>query len=110
VEASKRKLAENEARFRDANEKLQAFAVKNASAADRAIPFLCECDRRDCTEVLLATLPEYERVRSDGRQSVMVKGHDNPETERVVGEGERFVVTWKFGVAAQVYEELDPRS
>lgn len=110
VAESKAKKAQNEAVFRDANEQLAQFAVSNVDDARGVVPFLCECDRTDCTEVVLVTIPEYERVRADSRRSVMVRGHDNPEIEEVVEETDRFVVSEKFGLAAQVYEELDARS
>jgi len=65
------------------------------------------CEGRDGIYLLD---PEYERVRADSRRSVVATGHDNPAIERVVEETDRFVVTEKFGVAAEVYGELDPRS
>lgn len=109
--ASDVRRAENEAVFRGANERLEQYAAANVTDDEgRVLPFLCECDRIDCTQVLLATLPEYERVRADSRRSVLVKGHDNPEIERVLEETERFAVTEKFGAAAEAYGDLDPRT
>ena len=103
--------AENEAVFRGANERLEQYAVANVTDDEgRALPFLCECDRIDCTQVVLVTLPEYERVRADSHRSVLAKGHDNPELERVVEETDRFAVTEKFGAAAEAYGDLDPRT
>ena len=108
---SKGKQAENEALFRDANEHLEQFAASNVDdAGGRVVPFLCECDRLDCTQVVLVTIREYERVREGSRRSIMVNGHDNPELERVVEETDRYVVGEKFGEAAEVYGDLDPRS
>jgi hypothetical protein len=105
------KLAENEALFRGANEKLQQYATANVDdALRRVVPFLCECDRVACTEVILVTLTEYERVRADSHRSILAKGHSNDEIENVVEESDGYVVTEKFGVAARVYDELDPRA
>jgi len=109
--ASTERRAENEAVFRGANERLEEYAVANVKdGLDGVLPFLCECDRTDCTQVVFVTYPEYESVRADSRRSVVATGHDNPAIERVVEETDRFVVTEKFGVAAEVYGELDPRS
>jgi hypothetical protein len=109
--ASEHRQAENEAIFRGANERLEQYAAANVNnGLGRVLPFLCECDRTDCTKVVLVTRREYERVRADSRRSVLVRGHENPETERVVEATDRYVVTEKFGVAAEVYGELDPRS
>ena len=107
---SKQRQAENEAIFRGANERLERYAAANVDNGLGVLPFLCECDRTECTKVVLVTRPEYERVRADPRRSVMVLGHENPEIERVVEETDRYVVAEKFGVAAEVYGELDPRS
>jgi hypothetical protein len=110
VAGDETKLARNEATFRAANEKLETFATENvADTEDRLLPFLCECDRIDCTKVVLLSLPEYEEVRRDGTHSFMVNGHDNREIERVIDKNDRFIVTSKFGAAADVYEDLDPR-
>jgi hypothetical protein len=109
--AQEKKLAENEALFRDANEKLVQYATANVNdELGRLVPFLCECDRVDCTEVILVALPDYEQVRAHSRRSIQVKGHENDEIEDVVDESDRYVVTEKFGAAAEVYDELDPRS
>lgn len=105
------KLAENEALFRGANEKLERYAAANVNdALGRVIPFLCECDRGACTEVILVTLAEYEQVRADSHRSILAKDHSNAEIENVVEESDRYIVTEKFGVAARVYDELDPRT
>ena len=109
--ASDVRRAENEAVFRGANERLEKYAVTNVNDdLGRVLPFLCECDRTDCTQVVLVTLSEYERVRANSRRSVLAKGHDNQEIERVVEETDRFAVTEKFGVAAEAYGDLDPRT
>ena len=103
--------AENEAVFRGANERLEGYAVANVNDdSGRVLPFLCECHRMSCTQVLLVTLPEYEKVRADSRHSVLAKGHDDPAIERVVAETDRFAVTEKFGAAAEAYGDLDPRT
>ena len=54
----------NEGTFRDANERLERAAEGILDGADETpVPFLCDCPRMDCTEVVLLTLREYERVR-----------------------------------------------
>ncbi len=101
----------NEARFRQANERLEAGAREIVGPDDDSpVPFLCECPRMDCTHVVLLTLAEYEYVRGDGSRGMAVPGHQDETVERVVSETDRFVVTEKFGAADQVVEESDPRS
>ena len=108
---SKERKGLNEAKFREANERLEAGAREIVGAEDDSLlPFLCECVRMDCTHVVLLTLAEYEYVRGDGSRGMAVPGHQDETVERVVSETDRFVVTEKFVPAGQVVEDSDPRS
>ena len=101
----------NEATFREANERLEAGARELIGADDDSlVPFLCECPRMDCTQVVLLTLAEYEYVRSDGSRGMAVPGHQDETVERLVSQTDRFVVTEKFGPAGDVVVDSDPRS
>ena len=101
----------NEATFRRANEQLEERAAALlGDDGSAAVPFLCECPRQDCTQVLLATFPEYERVRADARWTLTIPGHEDLEIERIVERTTRFVITEKLGRAADVAVEQDPRS
>lgn len=100
----------NQGTFRDANEKLERGARQILGGDDQApVPFLCECSRIECTEIVLATLTEYEAVRARPRGGILVAGHPEPSIERVVDENERFVVTEKFGEAGEIHAAQDPR-
>jgi hypothetical protein len=101
----------NESTFREANEKLERNAAALLRADESApVPLLCECPRQDCTQVLLVTFREYERVRSDPRWTLTAPGHEDLEIERVLERTDRFFLTEKFGLAADVATEQDPRS
>jgi hypothetical protein len=103
--------AENESTFRRANEQLEGRAAALVGADESSpVPFLCECPRQDCTQVVLVTLHEYEHVRSDPRWALTVPGHEDPEIERVVESDTRFLITEKFGRAADIVAEEDPRA
>lgn len=107
--AAERK-ALNEGTFRDANEKLERGARKIlAGDEDSLVPFLCECPRQECTQVVLLTLAEYEEVRAAPRQGLAVVGHDDPSVERVIKEVDRYVLTEKFGEAGIIHADHDPR-
>jgi hypothetical protein len=58
------RIARNNEIFRDANEHIRAKAEEYQSELER-IPFLCECPRETCTELVPLTLAEYSRVRSN---------------------------------------------
>jgi hypothetical protein len=100
----------NEGTFRDANEKLERGAREILQGdEDSPVPFLCECPRQDCTQVVFLTLAQYEEVRAGARRGLSVVGHDDPSVERVVEEGDGYVITEKFGEAGDVHADHDPR-
>ena len=56
------------------------------------------------------TLAEYERVRGEPTQFVMVPGHEAPEVERVVDATRRYVIVDKHPEEQEVALETDPRA
>ena len=99
-----RRVAENESIFRDVNE-VRARGVEG----DR-VAFLCECADIACKERITLRRREYELVRSDARQFVLIPGHELLENEEVLMRQERFLVVRKFGAAGESAEKLEPRS
>ena len=111
VSPSAERKGQNEAVFRDVNERLEQKAEELIDPRDvERVPFLCECPRLDCTQVAMLSLSEYERVREDGRRGLAVPGHEDLSVERVVAANDRFLTTEKFGPAAQIFARADPRS
>jgi hypothetical protein len=113
VTTSEERKALNEGVFRRANEEVEAAAVElkgpRPDADADPVPFICECPQPDCRRVVLLTLAEYERVRSDGRYGLAFPGHEDAAIERVLERNDRFVMTEKFGAAGAVHDEADPR-
>jgi hypothetical protein len=107
VGLSAERAAENEARFREANEQIRARALQLGISGQRT-PYLCECDDRGCTTVLLLTAEEYENVRSGSRRFVVASGHQNAE-DRVLDEHGAFTIIEKTGEEGQLVEESNPR-
>ena len=105
-----RQIAENEARFRDANERIEA-AFERLEPNVQTIPFVCECGRPDCLQILRLTLKQYESVRQHPRYFACAPGHQitGEGLGRVVQEHSTFVVAEKTGVAGAVAEDHDPR-
>jgi hypothetical protein len=101
------RIAENQSRFREANEQIEA-------AADRMhltglIPFLCECPRIECTELTRLSLEEYEEIRRFPRYFLTAPGHQDIAVESgagaVVAEKDaRYVTVEKIGVAGDIAE------
>ncbi len=102
----------NEGTFRDANEALERGAreILDSHEPDSMVPFLCECPRLDCTEVVLLTLDEYEYVRAAGERGLSRIGHEDGSIERVVARNDRFVTTEKFGPAGDIHAAEDSRT
>jgi hypothetical protein len=105
-EAQEKRLAMNEALFRDVNERIReisdTFGDKGAT-----YDFLCECSDPSCSERVVLTRAEYESVRSESTRFVVAKGHALPEIESVVERAKDHVVVEKEGAAADVAVHLD---
>jgi hypothetical protein len=102
------RMALNEALFRNANERIRDHAQEHGADGGR-IAFYCECSDRDCVERVEITGPEYEVIRSDPTQFLVLPGHLRLEVEEVVRRGTGFLVVRKIGEAAKVAVEEDPR-
>lgn len=77
------RIARNNLTFRAANERIRARAAEYDAPLER-IPFLCECPRPDCTEIVRLTRDEYERVRAEPTQFLTADGHE--DAEQPIGE------------------------
>jgi hypothetical protein len=101
------RIAENQSRFREANERIEAAADRMELAGP--VPFLCECPRPECTEISRLTTEEYEEVRQFPRYFLTVPGHQDVAVENSVGvviaENERYVTVEKIGLAGEVAAE-----
>ena len=100
------KRAENEAAFRDANERIRAAEVELGPPLER-VPYLCECDDVDCHEPVLLTAREYERIREDGATFAVAHGH--PGEGEIVEEHEEYFVVRTSDGGGAVARALDPR-
>jgi hypothetical protein len=77
-EGVQERIAKTNQIFRDANEHIRAKADEYDAPLER-IPFLCECPRENCTQLVLLTLDEYSRVRSDGSHFFTLPDHADAE-------------------------------
>lgn len=102
------RVGENEAILRQVNETVADVATARAVADP--IEFLCECAEEFCAESIPLLREEYEQVRAVPEHFAVTPGHVQPEVERVIEEHRVYWVVEKFGEAAEVAEETDPRS
>ena len=103
------RVAKNEATSRVINEGVEtAF---EAEPQDAFLFFICECGLEQCDRTVRITKAQYEQVRSDPRQFVIVRDHLIPDVEQVVSDGDTFLVVAKReGIPAEVAIQEDPRS
>jgi hypothetical protein len=72
--------------------------------------FACECGDRACACAISLTLAEYESVREYATHFAIARDHENPESERVITETERFAVIETLSPeATKLARRSDPR-
>ena len=109
MDARERRMAQNEAFFREVNERIDDVADRHRYSRGLN-EYLCECANPDCTFRVPLSAPEYEAVRADGSRFVVLPGHHTPEVEVLVSQDDRFWIVTKTGEARDFVEALDPRS
>jgi hypothetical protein len=107
VDEREHRLAQNEALFREVNERIEAKA--HTLGSDVPYQFLCECANPDCTFRLSLPISVYEAVRADPRQFVVLPLHYTPEVEELVIQKDTHWVVLKTGEAGDYVAHLDPR-
>ena len=98
------RLGQNEALFRDVNER-----IRDVSRGDAEMEILCECGDAECTLSFRITTAEYEGLRADPTRFAVAHGHEEPGVEQVVFSNDRYAVIEKFGEATRIAHETDPR-
>jgi hypothetical protein len=102
------KLGRNQALFREVNERIRELAEHQAN--EPRFEIVCECSDQSCCGPIEVSIVEYEQVRATPTAFFVLRGHEIPEIERVMSKTREYEVVQKFGAAAAVVNELDPRS
>ena len=107
-----RRLAANEAIFREVNERIEQLNRAFAAAGEVALEIVCECGEMACTTRLSVPTATYERVRADAALFFVIPGHEDLGLEDVVEPGETsFTVVRKHaGPARAIANATDPRA
>ena len=101
--------SEKQARRREENESISRSRA-GAPADGGAGSFRCECGDGDCGCVISLTATEYAGVRTSATHFAVARNHENPESEQVIRENERFaVVATVTGEATKLARRSDPR-
>jgi len=104
------RAARNQSRYRSINEDVKTINTVFEDFANASGEWICECADTECVTRVIATLREYETVRTNPRAFIVSPGHIYPEVERVVAENERFTTVEKFDNGGEVAEALDRRN
>ena len=102
MDQQRRKLVENEARFRRANERIREAAVSYGFTREQRIPFFCECSDPSCRETVMLSLPAYDHARAHPDRFLLCAGHENEDDlERIVEAEDGYAVVEKIGEAGR---------
>jgi len=101
-------IARNESAFRALNESLEASVQRRRSERDLA-GFVCECGDPDCEAMVRLDLATYESIRVDSQLFLVVPGHEAPDVESALDDGDGYVVVRKHEDAAEIVDETNPR-
>jgi hypothetical protein len=112
VDVVQERAAKNQSRFREVNERMEASNAAHRWFDPPFPDWVCECAQMECAVPVRLTVAEYEKVRSDPAHFLVAPGEEHivTEVERLVARNERYWVVEKLGHAADVSEELDPRT
>jgi hypothetical protein len=96
ADAVTERIKANNARFREANERIRDRADQLGVEMDR-MPFLCECPVEDCVEILHLTPGEYAALRENPQRFMTAVGHEKAEqpVAEVVARRDGYVVVEK---------------
>ena len=101
--------ARTQSLFRVVNEQIEELSGADALRSSEMWEFACECSNEECTGTISLTVEEYEAIRRIPTHFAVTWGHNDPESERIVDETDRYIVVEKFGDGGMVAAELDPR-
>jgi len=102
VDERTRRVAENEALFRQVNERVVGRERRPAETFE----IVCECADTQCMEHLRVRTEVYERTRSEPTDFLLKPGHAKPEYETVIDANEEFELVRKTGAAGSVAKQL----
>lgn len=106
-DATKRRMAANEAMCREVNEAIERGQWPGEE--NDPIAFRCECAQLWCDQMIEMSVREYERVRAHPRRFALARGHEMEDVEGVVDSRPGYIVVEKRDVAGAVAEQTDPR-
>jgi hypothetical protein len=110
MDERERKIGENEALYRTVNERIDDLNQVFGTITN-TMTVVCECGDGACAQQIELAVGDYERVRSESTNFIIVPGHEIPDVEDVVERNDTFDVVRKHaGDIAELARETDPRA
>ena len=111
MDERERRLGQNEAIFREVNERLRVVNESFGALTER-MEIVCECGDPSCAERISVGIDEYEDLRSHPDRFILVPGHADPsDVEEVVAHDSGWeIVRKRKGAAAALAERTDQRT
>ena len=94
ADARAKRIAENEGRFRDINERLRGD-LQTVAGESEPLRFVCECGNASCREGVPLSLEEYQTVRADPMHFAVVPGHEIADVESIIARHDHYFVVEK---------------
>ncbi|HEX8227046.1 MAG TPA: hypothetical protein VF572_04225 [Candidatus Saccharimonadales bacterium] len=119
-EASKRRMVENEAVFREYNERVRKSyddAMKLARETgqeyllrddDTALHFYCECSDENCRKRIQMAPSLYKKIHVNRRHFVLLCGHETELIERIIRTEDDYCVVEKYHKPPEKARSLSP--
>jgi hypothetical protein len=110
MDERQRRIGENEAIFREVNERVREVGRMFDYQAART-EMVCECGDYGCVDKIALTPAEYEQLRSDPELFAIRPGHLIPDVEDTVARTDRYwVIRKRAGAPADLARERDSRT
>lgn len=105
---SERRMVENEAFFRQTNEKIQKKLDKlnrmvesdghdlRFDSEELELHFYCECADENCRERVVLKLDEYKKIHEKRDRFVLIPGHEVTAIESTVDKRQGYIVVEKL--------------
>ena len=95
--------ARNQALFRQVNERIAETSGVLDASGGKVQPFICECWRIGCRELVEVPAAVYSHVREDPARFLVLSGHEDRDHEEVVEDHGRYlIVAVEPGLAAEI--------
>jgi hypothetical protein len=103
-----RRIALNEDRFRELNERIVAQLESAGTDLERGhLTIVCECADPACHDTIAVTIDDYRRARDDGRHFIVVPYHVVAGTDRPLEQHREFWLVTKTGLSGEIAASLD---